>query len=119
MEMALGSQGIVLFTSDFGSGIYAGQEGYQAYYQGVFRERLKKCRVYGEGGRGAEERFRRLEKKGCSFWSLEHPHSGISFSHQNLFGEHIFVRKGGEMPWCFYIEESELIRMFVKFMEAL
>ncbi len=119
MEMALGSQGIVLFTSDFGSGIYAGQEGYQAYYQGVFRERLKKCRVYGEGGRGAGERFRRLEKKGCSFWSLEHPHSGISFSHQNLFGEHIFVRKGGEMPWCFYIEESELIRMFVKFMEAL
>lgn len=118
MKMALGSQGMVLFTSDFGSGIYAGQEGYQAYYQGVFRERLKKCQIYGEGGRGAEELFWRLEKKGCPFWKLEHPHSGVSFFYQNLFGEHVFVRKEGKMPWCFYIEESELIRMFVKFMEA-
>lgn len=118
MKMALGSQGMVLFTSDFGSGIYAGQEVYQSYYQGVFRERLKKCQIYGEGGRGAEELFWRLEKKGCPFWRLEHPHSGISFFYQNLFGEHVFVRKEGKMPWCFYIEESELIRMFVKFMEA-
>ena len=116
MQMALSDRGLLLFTADFHKGIFTEQEGYRAYYDEMFQEYLRKSKPYGESGNASQERYQRLEHKGCPFWRLEHPVSGVSFSYQNMYGENIFVEKKGEAPVSFCIEEPELVRMFLKFM---
>lgn len=116
MQMALSDQGLLLFCADFSKGIFTRQEGYRAYYDEIFQRYLGKSKAYGGSGNASQELHRRLEHKGCPFWRLEHPVSGVSFSYQNMYGENVFVDKRGEPSVSFCIEEPELVRMFLKFM---
>ncbi|MCI9531538.1 MAG: helix-turn-helix transcriptional regulator [Lachnospiraceae bacterium] len=116
VEMALSGSGLLLFARDRSSGIFTRQEGYRAYYEGMFQEHVKKCKPYGGNGAEAMEKLSLLERRGCPFLRLENQKSGVTFLYQNLLGESVFVKKG---PICICLEEAELVRMFVEFMDYM
>ena len=116
LEMAVSSQGLALFARDKGSGIFTRQEGYLAYYEGMFREHVRRCKPYGMAGAEALEKLSLLERRGCPFLRLEHPRSGVAFLYQNMQGECVVLKKGSV---CFCLEEAELVRMFLEFMDYM
>lgn len=123
MNIMLGSQGLLLFSGDFTRGIFSSQAECRSYYERIYLDNRKKCRVFGGSGQkekcflSASESSQNGERnlqEGKRL--LKHPSSGMVFIYQNMPCERVWVQNKSKAE-CFYIEEAELVRQFQVFMD--
>lgn len=111
MHIMLGDQGLLLISEDFTRGIYTSQPEYREYYEKMYLDKVKRCRIFGAGGLSAIPEFL------ADGFLLKNTSSGITFAYQDLPQERIWVKKEGDAAESFYLEEAELVKLFKIFME--
>lgn len=111
ISMILSDKGLILFSEDRDRGIYTCAANYMEYYGQIFKNDLKRCHVFGSSGCISDAY---IEKQGENAL-LEHPESGICFYYQQLPCERIWVWQNGVEGRGFYLEESQLVKIFSVF----
>lgn len=112
MQLMLGIQGMLLFSEDFSRGLFTNQAEYLAYYEKIYVDKLKDCRVFGGSVlKAQDEFFHRAE-------FLKNPYSGTIFICQNTPSEKIWVKIRENIPGTFFVEETAVVKMFKLYMEC-
>ncbi len=112
ISMLLSDKVLMLFSEDLERGIYTYEAGYRDYYGQIFAEDLKKCHRFGGSGCISGKN---TELPGEAAL-LENEATGISFWYEKLPYERIWVWKRGDEKNGFYVEEAQLVKMFLIFM---
>lgn len=112
ISMLLSDKVLILFTGNLERGICTYEAEYREYFGKVFSDNLKKCHLFGGSGciHGADT-------DPCEADAfLENEASGISFWYEKLPYKRIWVYQKGNEKNGFYVEEAQLVEMFLIFM---
>lgn len=112
LYILLSDRGLILFTKNLTEGIFTNESGYREYYEEMLLGNERKCRVFGGSETAFLDEVDLQENVKC----MENPMTGISFRYQNISQERIWVRRSGEKPAGFYLEEPELVKAFREYM---
>lgn len=111
MQVMLGNQGILLFSEDFARGLFTRRTEYREYYEQMYLQNMKECFVFGGSSPYKQQGIFQENK------FLKNPFSGTVFACQDEPRERIWVKMGGHLCKSFFVEETELVKLFQIFLK--